>query len=104
MPRFTSTLNSELSVWLTKMGIRKAFTEEAESPFFTAHNLIIDKIRQVAKIEVDEQGTKTAVVSAERSVTDYEKTWEFKADHPFVYVIQEQTSGAVFFVGTYMGD
>ena len=105
MPRFTSSLNIDLSDRLTKTGIRKAFTDEAEFPFITPRNMRIDKIIQAAKIEVDEQGTKTSVVTVERSVSEYENTpREFHADHPFVYVIQELTSGAVFFVGTYMGD
>ena len=105
IPRFSSVLRNDLTAHLKQMGIRTAFTDEAEFPYITAQNLQIGKILQVAKIEVDETGTKTAAVTVTNTVTANEKNpCEFHANRPFVYVIQELTSGAIFFVGTYMGD
>lgn len=28
----------------------------------------------------------------------------FHATHPFIYIISEQSTGAIFFIGQYMGD
>ncbi len=105
IPRFTASLNIDLKETLTQMGIKSLFTEQAELPYITKQKLFISEIRHSAKIEVDEQGTKTAAVTmAEIAATAAEPPKDFIADRPFVYLIQENTSGAIFFIGTYMGD
>ena len=64
---------------------------------------------QKAKIEVNEKGTKAAAVTAgimTMSAFDPEepKHVNFHADRPFVYVISERSSGAIFFIGQFTGD
>ena len=63
---------------------------------------------QKAKISVDETGAKAAVVSVAEAMCgsagerEYEER-KFTADHPFIYVIREISSGAIVFVGKFTG-
>ena len=65
-------------------------------------------MKQVAKIKLDEEGTEAAAVTvigmdknaAGPSEPDYVT---FYADHPFLYVISEKATGAIFFIGQYTG-
>ncbi len=105
IPRFTTIMNIDLTNGLKNLGIRKAFEDAASFPYITTHALKINQVRQAAKIEVDEQGTKTSAATVEYMVaSNSEIPVEFHADRPFVYIIQEQTSGTVLFIGEYMGE
>ena len=62
-------------------------------------------MKQVAKIKLDEQGTEAAAVTAiEVNTGSLPRTAQFLADHPFLYVISEHSTGAIFFIGQFMGD
>ena len=62
-------------------------------------------MKQKAKIEVNEEGTKVAAVTvAGGYVSANEPPSDFIADRPFAYLIQESTSGTILFMGSYMGD
>jgi len=67
-----------------------------------AERLYIDQVYHKAFIGVDEAGTEaaaaTAVVLAEKSAVIGDPA-EFKADHPFVYLIRDNRTGAVLFMG-----
>ena len=69
----------------------------------------VSSINQKAVIKVNEKGTEAAAVTYtdwdEEGEDDFGevKTVNFFANHPFVYLIQEASSGAVFFIGTYQG-
>lgn len=106
MPRFTYYCHNNLTQTLKEMGIKKAFTDEAEFPLISHNKLKVSLCLQDAKINVDEQGTKTSTVTIAETLGGAlpETIVPFHADRPFVYLIQENTSGAIFFVGTYMGD
>ena len=60
---------------------------------------------QVAKIKLDEEGTEAAAVT----VIGVDATSmppipvPFHANRPFLYVISEQSTGAIFFIGQYTG-
>ena len=72
-----------------------------------AKDLFVGLIKQNAAIEVSEAGTEAAAATIVTMLTsDGIHTGSvptFHADHPFVYLIQEASSGAVFFIGTYQG-
>jgi hypothetical protein len=58
----------------------------------------------VAKIKLDEEGTEAAAVTIIGEYTSgMSKQAEFHANRPFLYVISEQSTGAIFFIGQYMG-
>jgi hypothetical protein len=57
---------------------------------------------QKAAIELDEEGTEAAAVT----VIEVEKTAitpYFYADRPFIYIISEQSTGTIFFMGQFTG-
>ena len=65
----------------------------------------ISVMRQKAHLKLDEKGTEAAAATVialfDEGVPQYE---EFIADRPFLYVISERSTGAIFFIGQYMGE
>lgn len=107
IPRFTTKFDFNLIPQLRQLGITDAFTCNAEFPGITSQSIYVSMMKQSAAIEVNEEGTKAAAVTiagAKTTSAGEETTVPFWTIRPFVYVIQETTSGAIFFVGTYMGD
>ena len=68
-------------------------------------------MRQKAKIKVSEEGSEAAAVTivGEKFTSSYPSEppvypkATFYANRPFVYVIREQSSGVILFVGKYTG-
>ena len=63
-----------------------------------------DNILQVANITVDEDGSEAAAVSVtsrDTGIIDTSKYIEFNCNHPFLFVISENTTGAILFMGCY---
>ena len=95
---------------LRKMGINRAFNDgQAEIPNMCNAAVYIDMMRQKAKIKVNEEGSEAAAVTiAGMSMSmgggpiEYPKA-TFHANHPFVYVIRENSSGIILFVGKFTG-
>ena len=112
MPRFTTSTETVLEQVLSSMGMPLAFDPlNAQFPYMAqGHSLYVSKMRQKARIEVNEEGTKAAAVTiAEmRDVMDpgprqYEKA-DFHATRPFVYYIMEMSTRSIFFMGTFQGE
>jgi serpin B len=62
-------------------------------------------MKQVAKIKVNEAGTEAAavtVIGADKG--EKPRRVNFHANRPFLYVISEWSTGAIFFIGKYVGD
>ena len=82
-----------------------AFSEHAEFPYFCNSPGCIGNMFQVAKIKLDEEGTEAAAVTVitveATSLPPVPK--QFHANRPFLYVISEQSTGTIFFIGQYTG-
>jgi serpin B len=118
LPRFeTSSDTDELDIkdglagLMQKMGIKLAFNPLlADIPNMCDVPVYIAMMRQKAKIKVNEEGSEAAAVTVagmmEKSEkigpVEYPKT-TFHANRPFVYVIQEASSGVILFVGKFTG-
>jgi serpin B len=113
IPRFTTKFETDLVKPLTAMGAPSMFDGSvAEFPHISTnykHDLYVALMKQKAAIEVDEEGTKASAVTI-AEVKDESagpspepKKIDFHCNRPFVYVIQEYSSGVVFFVGTFRG-
>jgi len=94
---------------MKNMGINLAFDSYlAEIPNMCNAPVYIAMMRQKAKIKVNEEGSEAAAVTVagmlENSAgpMDYPKA-TFHANRPFVYVIREQSSGVILFVGKFTG-
>ena len=110
MPRFTTSNENVLNEVLSAMGMPRAFNPQlAEFPNMAqGQDLFVSMMKQRAKIEVNEEGTKaSAVTIAEMDVTapppqQYQQV-DFHATRPFVYYIVETSTRSIFFMGTYCG-
>ncbi len=106
LPRFkVDSSHDKLPQQLSALGMPLCFSEQAEfSEISPNASFFIREIGQKAKISVDEQGCEAAAVSYSGvGATSYEP-FDFRADHPFIYLIRECSSGAILFIGTYCGD
>ena len=107
LPRFETNTDLDLVKIMSRLGMPKAFTVSAEFPDFCNVPTFIGLMKQVARIKVSEEGTEAAavtVIEMKNSVTPSEPIHvNFHADHPFIYIISEQSTGAIFFIGHYTG-
>ena len=105
LPRFETDSKIKLEDVMSDLGMPTAFDLNlAEFPYFCNIPVYISKMFQVAKIKLDEQGTEAAAVTViEMMDTGMPKHAVFHANRPFLYVISEQSTGAIFFIGQYTG-
>ena len=83
------------------MGMPTAFSEGADFSGMTEkRDLFISEVIHQAFVDVNEEGTEAAAATAvamRTLVLGRIKT--FKADHPFIFVIQERETGNILFLG-----
>jgi serpin B len=106
-PRFKVTEELELASTLSAMGMPKAFSREAAdfSGMTGDRELFLSAVIHKAFIDVNEAGTEAAAATAAVMVgmamraPDPTPPPEFRADHPFVYLIRDNRSGGILFMG-----
>ena len=108
LPRFEANTDLNLKGIMSRLGMPKAFTNAAEFPNFCDTETFIGMMKQVAKIKVNESGTEAAAVTiigvdTEAGPEPEPRYVTFHATRPFLYVIRDQTSGAILFIGQYTG-
>lgn len=107
LPRFTTAHEVTLNDIISKLGAPGMFTGAADFSNLADGNLAISKMLQKAKIEVSEEGTKAAAVTsamvAMTALRPEPRRVEFHANHPFVYMITEASTGAILFMGQFTG-
>lgn len=108
LPRFTIEQKTELNDIISMLGARTMFTPSADFSKMSVDSLYVSQMFQKAKIDVSEEGTKAAAVTAAIMLTSTAMPSEprhviFHADHPFVYFIMQRASEAILFVGQYVG-
>ncbi len=101
VPRFTETTGFELKGPLKAMGMKDAFDPVLAdfSGITTAESLYVEAAIHKAYLRVDETGTEAAATTAVVVVSSAELAVAFVADHPFIYLIRDNLSGAIFFMG-----
>ncbi len=97
LPKFKFDFDADLNEPLKKIGMARAFTSK------TADELYIDKVLHKAIIDVNEKGTEAAAVTAvamtTRSMPPQYEYREFNANHPFIFVIQDNKTQNILFMG-----
>ena len=108
IPKFKTEQSFELSEALKGMGITEAF-DPGRADFSGMNgkrNMYIGAALHKTFIEVGEEGTEaaaaTAVIMTKTSMNpDTGDIIEFKADRPFIYIIRDNGTGAILFIGRY---
>ena len=84
---------------LAEMGMPTAFTESADySGINRQGGIWIDEVIHQAFVEVNEEGTEAAAATAE-GMWKMQITPVFRADHPFIFIIQQKDTGNILFLG-----
>ena len=103
IPKFKFETKYFLGETLSNLGMPTAFTNSADFSGMTGtKDLKIDKVIHQAFIEVNEEGTEAAaatgvvmgIMKSRRPLTPI-----FKADHPFIFIIQQNETGNILFMG-----
>jgi len=107
LPRFQVTWATDLGEVLKQLGMPMAFTAgKADFTGMTkASPLVIGPVLHKAWVQVDEAGTEAAAATVVMMLKGAppQQPIEFTADHPFVFLIRHQQSGAILFAGRYAG-
>jgi serpin B len=106
-PKFKVTQQFELGGVLGAMGMPSAFKLGAAdfSGMTGNRELFISAVIHKAFVDVDEAGTEAAAATAVAMVgmamraPDPTPPTEFRADHPFVFLIRDNRSGSILFMG-----
>jgi len=105
LPKFKFGFATELGDVLASLGMKSAFdASKADFSGITEkEDLYIGGVFHKAWIDVNEEGTEaaaaTAVTMALRSIKMDLEPKVFRADHPFLFFIQERMSGQILFMG-----
>jgi len=107
LPKYKVTQQFELAGVLGAMGMPTAFKLGAAdfSGMTGDRELFISAVIHKAFVDVDEAGTEAAAATAVVMVgsamraPDPTPPTEFRADHPFLFLIRDNRSGSILFMG-----
>jgi serpin B len=103
LPRFRTEREFSLAPVLKAMGMASAFGRGADfSGMTAAEKLFIAEVLHKAFVDVNEDGTEAAAATAvimKRASALPREPKVFRADHPFVYLIRENKTKSVLFLG-----
>lgn len=107
LPRFETKYHIQLNGILCQLGMPSAFNPgKADFLAMSDQPSYVDFVQQDAIVKVDEEGTEAAavtVIGMEYAAAAPPTKAVFHADHPFLYLITETSTGAVLFAGKYGG-
>ncbi|OGI11662.1 hypothetical protein A3K64_00905 [Candidatus Micrarchaeota archaeon RBG_16_36_9] len=106
IPKYTSETSYSLTDYLKSMGMSLPFTWPVAdfSGMDGTKMLYISDVLHKAYIDVYEEGTEAAaattiIMTVGAALPRYK---EFRADHPFIFIIQERETGNILFLGKVM--
>ena len=102
LPTFTITWGAtDVSDALMQMGMTDAFRSADFSGMDGTRDLFVSKVMHKAFVDVNEAGTEAAAASAVvmQKVMMRPPALEFRADHAFMFLIREMSTGCVLFMG-----
>jgi len=103
LPKFKMTAEFSLKKALTEMGMPLAFSKAADfSGMSSFEDLFIDAVLHKAFVDVNEEGTEAAAATAitirPTSIQILPRA-TLRADRPFTFLIRENHTGSVLFMG-----
>jgi serpin B len=105
MPRFIAGFKSGLNDSLSALGMGIAFSRNADfTRMHLPRELFIADVKHASYVRVDEAGTTaaaaTSVEFALKAISLFPpRPPIFVADHPFIFVIRDERTGALLFIG-----
>lgn len=102
LPKFELTAGGSIKDKLSALGIKQAFTEGADFSGMGSGRFAISDVFHKTFIRVDEKGTEAAAATAvvmNKATAVVERGAEFVADHPFLFVLRDESSGMAIFMG-----
>jgi len=101
LPKFKFTSEFSLAEILQQMGMTDAFGGSADfSGMDGRKDLFISAILHKAFVDVNEEGTEAAAATAVViTLTAVLEKPVFRADHPFIFLIKDNSSGSILFMG-----
>jgi len=101
IPKFEIETSYHLKDNLKKMGMPSAFSGSANFKGMAQEPLYISKVIHKAFIKTDEEGTEaaaaTVIIMAKFAMREEPKT--FIADHPFIFLIKDNQTDLILFMG-----
>jgi serpin B len=109
LPKFKTTSEFSLKDKLMTLGMTDAFNlnrADLSGMGGKPGDLFISAVVHKAFVDVNEEGTEaaaaTAVVTTEKAASHEEPPRVFRADHPFLFLIVDKTTGSLLFMGRVM--
>lgn len=101
LPKFKLDARYQMKTLLANMGMPKAFQNNAEFNLYADGPPIkLDEVYHQAVVTVDEKGTEAAAAAgAVGMYVGMSYPVEFKADHPFMFIIKDNKTDAILFLG-----
>jgi serpin B len=101
LPKFKIEQNLPLTKVLQDMGMKQAFNIDADfTGMADKEKLWISDVLHKAFVDVNEEGTEAAAATAVAVRTlSARVTPTFRADHPFMFVLRDNRSGSILFMG-----
>jgi serpin B len=96
-PKFKATSAFGLNDKLKALGMVAAFGAADFTGMFQQGGASISAVVHKAFVEVNEQGTEAAAATG--VVMESSRPPSFRADHPFLFLIRDQSTGSVLFLG-----
>jgi len=105
LPKFKFSADYELNDPLKELGMESAFNEDADFSGITEKKeLFISDVIHKSFVDVNEKGTEAAAATGVvfRKSSAIMKTSKFNADHPFIFIIKDNKSSSILFLGRIM--
>jgi serine protease inhibitor len=102
LPKFRIEYEEELQESLGALGMRRAFTGEAQFQPMTAAAAMIGVVKHKTFVDVNESGTEAAAVTAVLMVPGCgppQNPFTMIVDRPFVCAIRDDQTGTILFMG-----
>ena len=105
IPSFRSDHKYSLKSTLSAMRMRLPFDDDADFSGISSERFKIGEVIHKSAIQVDECGTKAVAATAvvvNQPVSQPAPPVIFRADHPFLYFISDESTGSILFMGRFI--